>query len=174
MASVEKVAGAMGEADADGADGADAEALAPTGTAAVAGEHGAGDVGPAQAETEPRPPAASDQPEAQAALAPMTDATPAEAARTPSDTDADAVSTAPASPATATTSAPDPWAALLEVGASLLQGLASARSAPGAAPGTPPLRIERDPVTGQASVRLPLPDAALLQKLAKAFEPWLR
>ena len=28
--------------------------------------------------------------------------------------------------------------------------------------------------TGQASVRLPLPDPAVLQKLAKAFEPWLR
>jgi len=31
-----------------------------------------------------------------------------------------------------------------------------------------------DTATGQASVRLPLPDAALMQRLAKAFEPWLR
>ena len=31
-----------------------------------------------------------------------------------------------------------------------------------------------DPATGQASVRLPLPDPAVLQRLAKAFEPWLR
>ena len=63
----------------------------------------------------------------------------------------------------------DPWAAILEAGATLLQGLATARAAGGA-----PITIERDPVTGQASVRLPLPDAAVLQRLAKAFEPWLR
>ena len=68
----------------------------------------------------------------------------------------------------------DPWAAILEAGAALLQGLATARGAGGAAPGTAPITIERDPVTGQASVRLPLPDAAVLQRLAKAFEPWLR
>ena len=182
MESVEKVAGAMGEADADGADGADGadaadaaetQALAANGIADAAGAAGAdraGDAAPAQAEPQARPPAPSDQPEARAALDPMSDALPAETANPPSATAA--VSTAPASPASATV--PDPWAALLEVGASLLQGLASARSAPGAAPGAPPLRIERDPVTGQASVRLPLPDAAVLQKLAKAFEPWLR
>jgi hypothetical protein len=29
-------------------------------------------------------------------------------------------------------------------------------------------------VTGQASVRLPLPDAAVMQRLAKAFAPWLQ
>jgi hypothetical protein len=52
----------------------------------------------------------------------------------------------------------------------LLQGLAAARASGSAAP----LAIERDPVTGQASMRLPLPDEAVLQKLAKAFEPWLR
>ncbi len=68
----------------------------------------------------------------------------------------------------------DPWAAILEAGAALLQGLATARGAGGAAPGAAPITIERDPVTGQASVRLPLPDAAVLQRLAKAFEPWLR
>ena len=70
--------------------------------------------------------------------------------------------------------APDPWAALLDAGAVLLQGLARARGAPGAAQGAPAFAIERDPVTGQASVRLPLPDPAVLQRLAKAFEPWLR
>jgi hypothetical protein len=64
----------------------------------------------------------------------------------------------------------DPWAAMLEAGAALLQGLASARAAGSA----PPIAIERDPATGQASVRLPLPDPAVLQRLAKAFEPWLR
>ena len=68
----------------------------------------------------------------------------------------------------------DPWAAILEAGAALLQGLASARSAGGAMPGTAPITIERDPVTGQASVRLPLPEPAVLQRLAKAFEPWLK
>jgi hypothetical protein len=70
---------------------------------------------------------------------------------------------APAAPA-------DPWAAILDAGAALLQGLAAARASGSAAP----LAIERDPVTGQASVRLPLPDETVLQKLAKAFEPWLR
>jgi hypothetical protein len=68
--------------------------------------------------------------------------------------------------------AADPWAAILEAGAALLQGLAHTRAAGGAM--APALSIERDPVTGQASVRLPLPDAAVLQRLAKAFEPWLR
>ena len=64
--------------------------------------------------------------------------------------------------------------AILEAGAALLQGLASARSAGGAMPGTVPITIERDPVTGQASVRLPLPEPAVLQRLARAFEPWLK
>ncbi|MDH3461701.1 MAG: helicase-related protein, partial [Burkholderiaceae bacterium] len=64
----------------------------------------------------------------------------------------------------------DPWAAILEAGATVLQGLASARAANGAAP----IAIERDPVTGQASVRLPLPEPEVLHRLAKAFEPWLR
>jgi len=72
----------------------------------------------------------------------------------------------------------DPWAAILEAGAALLQGLAVSRGAGGSGAGTnpamPPIQIERDPVTGQASVRLPLPDPAVLQKLARAFEPWLR
>jgi hypothetical protein len=52
--------------------------------------------------------------------------------------------------------------------------LASSRNASGATSHAAPFQIERDPVTGQASVRLPLPDPAVLQKLAKAFEPWLR
>jgi hypothetical protein len=72
--------------------------------------------------------------------------------------------------------AADPWAALLEVGAALLQGLAASRSAPSpdGRSAASPIAIERDPVTGQASVRLPLPDPAVLHKLAKALEPWLR
>jgi hypothetical protein len=64
----------------------------------------------------------------------------------------------------------DPWADLLQAGAAMLQGLAAQRQ-PGAAPA---VRIERDPQTGQASLRLPLPDPALLQQLAKALEPWLK
>ncbi len=72
----------------------------------------------------------------------------------------------------------DPWAAILEAGAALLQGLASARMAGGTNggmnPGAAPIRIEHDPVTGQASLRLPLPDPAVLHQLARALEPWLR
>jgi hypothetical protein len=70
--------------------------------------------------------------------------------------------------------AADPWAAILEAGAALLQGLAASRGAEGGGVARAPFAIERDPVTGQASVRLPLPDPAVLQRLAKAFEPWLR
>ena len=66
----------------------------------------------------------------------------------------------------------DPWAVLLEAGAALLQGLAASRGAAG--PGAPAIAVERDPVTGQGSIRLPLPDPAVLQRLAKALEPWLR
>jgi superfamily II DNA or RNA helicase len=68
----------------------------------------------------------------------------------------------------------DPWGPILEAGAALLQGLATQRAAGDAAPGAAPITIERDPVTGQASLRLPLPDVAVLKRLAKAFEPWLR
>ncbi|MBK6864840.1 MAG: DEAD/DEAH box helicase [Ideonella sp.] len=85
--------------------------------------------------------------------------------------------TSPAGAASATQpgeGAADPWAAILEAGAALLQGLAEARSAGGAGPTAAPFAIERDPATGRASVRLPLPDAAVLQRLARAFEPWLR
>ena len=70
------------------------------------------------------------------------------------------------------TPAADPWAAILEAGVALLQGLATSRDASGTV--APPLGIERDPVTGQASIRLPLPDPSVLQRLAKAFEPWLK
>jgi hypothetical protein len=64
----------------------------------------------------------------------------------------------------------DPWADLLQAGAAMLQGLAAQRR-----PGTAPLvRIERDPQTGQPSLRVPMPDPALLQQLAKALAPWLK
>jgi superfamily II DNA or RNA helicase len=65
----------------------------------------------------------------------------------------------------------DPWAGLIDAAARLLRGWAA--PAAGAAPSSAP-RIERDPVTGQASVRFPLPDPTVLQGLAKALEPWLK
>ncbi len=96
---------------------------------------------------------------------------PASSMATPADEPPASPADAPALPAVHAPAAPaDPWAAILDAGAALLQGLAAARASGSAAP----LAIERDPVTGQASVRLPLPDEAVLQKLAKAFEPWLR
>ena len=82
----------------------------------------------------------------------------------------EAAAAASAAPPAGPARSADSWAALLEAGALLLQGLASAQATPGAAP----ISIERDPVTGQASVRLPLPEPAVLQRLAKAFEPWLQ
>jgi superfamily II DNA or RNA helicase len=81
-------------------------------------------------------------------------------------TSSDTAETVSAGPST------DPWAAILEAGAALLQGLAAARGNAGS--GAAPLAIERDPLTGQASIRVPLPDPAVLQRLAKAFEPWLK
>jgi hypothetical protein len=136
MESVEQVAGAMGEADAD-----------PAGEPSVAVR--AGDV-----------PHAVDTVRESAKVAA---AVPARSPEQPTADDA-ASRAVPA----------DPWAALFEVGATLLQGLATARTADGASSGASAITIERDPVTGQASVRLPLPDSAVLQKLARAFEPWLR
>ena len=61
-------------------------------------------------------------------------------------------------------------AVLLQAGAAFLQSLAEARAAGQAAP----LRVEPDPQTGQPSLRLPLPDAAVLQRLAQALAPWLK
>ena len=131
MKSVEQVAGAIGEADAD-------VALEPQAV-----------------------PAAADIPATAADLSQVLEdeSTPAKVRAEPSKPLAE--------PA-------DPWAALFEAGAALLQGLATARAADGAPSGAAPFAIERDPVTGQASVRLPLPEPAVLKRLAQAFEPWLR
>jgi hypothetical protein len=143
MDSVEQVAGAMGEADAD-------PAAEPPGPAKPAD--------PPSATSDLAPPVAADAGLAEVAAA----ADPAGA-------------TAPSADDTAARTAPaDPWAAILEAGAALLQGVAAARSAGGSTPAAAPITIERDPVTGQASVRLPLPDAAVMQRLAQAFAPWLR
>ena len=61
--------------------------------------------------------------------------------------------------------------AMLQADAALLQGLATARASGGAAPGQGPFAIEHDPLTGQASVRLPLPDPQVLQQMARALAP---
>jgi superfamily II DNA or RNA helicase len=146
MKSVEQVAGAMGQADADPA----AEPPAPASAGGA-------------------PPAAADPLQAGSAVGvPAQDAAASESERSMQPLASDAATLA-ARPEPA-----DPWAAMLEAGAALLQGLASARTAGGATPGAAPFKIERDPITGQASVRLPLPDTAVLQQLAKALEPWLR
>ena len=122
------------------------------------------------------------EPDAQAPPAPGAAAAAAgAAAATVADDDAAVAAAAaelpPESPAAAAAAGPttaDPWASILQAGAALLQGLAVARSTNGAAPGAAPFAVEHDPLTGQASVRLPLPDPAVLRQLAKALEPWLR
>jgi superfamily II DNA or RNA helicase len=143
MESVEQVAGAMGEADADPAaepPGAASSGGTPSAAVDVAQTSDAlGNVAAGAAPVDPGPSTAP----------PVEDAAPR------------------AEPA-------DPWAAILEAGAALLQELATARTAGASTPAVAPITIERDPVTGQASVRLPLPDAAVMQRLAKAFAPWLR
>jgi superfamily II DNA or RNA helicase len=73
--------------------------------------------------------------------------------------------TGPPAPAQAASAAHDPWPALLQAGAALLQGLALSGGAP---------RIEHDPATGAPNLRLPLPDPEVLHGLARALEPWLR
>ena len=92
----------------------------------------------------------------------------------PSDADPAQADTPGVVPAPPSAEAVDPWGAILEAGAALLQGLAAARSDGAHANGAAPFAIERDPVTGQASVRLPLPEPAVLRRLAQAFEPWLK
>jgi hypothetical protein len=175
MESVEKVTAAVGEADAasdmdegaavSGGDGADAD---PFG--AVAEKVDAVAVAEASPSALPgEVVAATTNDEASRALPSDDPGVRAPLGETPDRSEGSAAPSAPSSPQS------DPWAAILEAGAALLQGLATSRAAAGGAgPVMPPIQIERDPVTGQASVRLPLPDPAVLQKLAKAFEPWLR
>jgi len=149
MKSVEQVAGAMGEADAD-----------PDETMPSA--PGAAGMAPAPADPAPKHDDALPIDEPQADVPPISEAQ---------------IDPAPATTAGAASAGhetADPWAAILDAGAALLQGLATARSASGTAPGAAPFAIERDPITGQASVRLPLPEPAVLQKLAKALQPWLK
>jgi hypothetical protein len=166
MKSVEQVAGAIGEVEVDAEPGVSTGAAqdmpveplsqAPVIDLAAMDFAAATPDAPAEAPTQAEPVAASPLPVDAAVATTGTDTTPA---------------TGTASPATGGNAAADPWAAILEAGAALLQGLAASR---GAGASRSPIAIERDPVTGQASVRLPLPDPAVLQRLAKAFEPWLR
>lgn len=65
----------------------------------------------------------------------------------------------------------DPWAGLIDAAIGVLRSWTT--PAAGTAPSAGP-RIEPDPVTGQPSVRLPLPDPAVLKGLVKALEPWLK
>ena len=151
MKSVEQVAGSMGEADADPAaelDAAQGSAGAPSSSVDLS------------------------SPPAEDSVTATSEATAKADQATQTLAKADASAQTPAEAATPLEQPPDPWAAILEAGAAVLQGLAAARGAGGSA--TAPIQIERDPVTGQASVRLPLPEPAVLQRLAKALEPWLR
>ena len=158
MKSVEQVAGAMGEADADTEPGAVTDAGQPTPGEALQASREASSA----AVTEVNADLSENATPPAEATAPLTETgTPAEAA----DNDLGR---------THTSDAADPWAAILEAGAALLQGLAASRGAGGPGNGRAPIAIERDPVTGQASIRVPLPDPAVLQRLAKAFEPWLK
>ena len=169
MKSVEQVAGAMGDADAD----------AEPGSAAGAGSSAVATPAPAQPSDEAFPAAAVAQAEvslSEASLPHVPTATPragpgeaVEGVDSFRSADVDDAGAANDPGAVA-----DPWAAILEAGAALLQGLAASRGAGGTGKGAAPIAIERDPVTGQASIRLPLPDPAVLQRLAKAFEPWLK
>ena len=156
MESVEKVTGAVGEVEADAVtDVAPAADMTPS---PVSGEEAA-------------------LVDARSVPAGPSQAGDAEQAEAPSAAVGDVIHAATTGE---TGTATDPWAAILEVGAALLQGLAQSRGAgdAGAVTGKgtalATIKIERDPVTGQASVRLPLPDPALLQKLAQALAPWLR
>jgi Helicase conserved C-terminal domain len=83
---------------------------------------------------------------------------------------ADAAVSAPSSRPAA-----DPWGGLLQAGAALLQNLADARAAPeaGAAPVEALFKIEPDPSSGRASVRIPLPPPQVLGDLARALAAWL-
>ncbi len=149
MKSVEQVAGAMGEADAD------TEEASPSAPSAAGAPAAPPDLAPTPGDALP-------------IEEPLDDALPM------GEPQADGPPSRAADATSAGSGTPDPWAAILEAGASLLQGLATARAASSTAPGAAPYSIERDPVTGQASIRLPLPEPGLLHKLAKALEPWLR
>ena len=162
MKSVEQVAGAMGDADAESSAIGEAEVAQPSHEApSAAVAQAQADIGETgRAETGASTPGAMAD-----GIDDAVDAASQPEVVAQGNVDAAGIATdAPV--------AADPWAAILEAGAALLQGLAASRGAGSAAASS--IAIERDPVTGQASIRLPLPDPAVLQRLAKAFEPWLK
>lgn len=161
MKSVEQMAGAMGEGETDTAALVDMEQVTSMTPSPVPDAQAA----PVDAEPVPAEPG---------------QAGGAEEAEVPSAAMDGAIHAATMGEAATAT---DPWAAILEAGAALLQGLAQSRGAGAAGAASaatgkgnalPLLEIERNPVTGQASIRLPLPDPAVLQKLVQALAPWLR
>jgi len=98
-----------------------------------------------------------------------TRASDASTATGPADADAPTAGRAGAPPGEVTpTPAADPWPALLQLGASLLQGLAQGAASPGGVAA----RIEIDPASGKPSLRLPLPEPELLRRLAQALQPF--
>ena len=158
MKSVEQVAAAMGEAE-------------------VGGEGGWAGMPPASADGPAADDAVADA--VADALADALAGPPADAlvdAPANASVDAPGLTRVPAQTATPITHAhpADPWAALLEAGAALLQGLAAAQKTPNGTPARPAFSIERDPATGQNSLRLPLPEPAVMMRLARALEPWLK
>jgi len=67
----------------------------------------------------------------------------------------------------------NPWAPLLDVGLQLMQTLATAHAAPPSTGATdqaaPPAWLETDARTGQTYLKLPVPEPAVVQKLADAL-----
>ena len=60
---------------------------------------------------------------------------------------------------------PDPWAALVQTGLSLLEQVAAASRASPSEPGHDGLRfVQRDPETGQDYLRIPMPSAEVLDR----------
>jgi hypothetical protein len=153
MKSVEQVAGAMGVDEGAEEGGQDGDGRSPT--------HATGTLGAFSPQ---------DARQSEANFAPTNaPATLPEDAPAQSDGTADAGGSDDGALPDGSTAA-DPWADLLQAGAAMLQGLAAQRR-PGAAP---LIRIERDPESGQPSLRIPMPDPALLRQLATALTPWLK
>jgi superfamily II DNA or RNA helicase len=65
-----------------------------------------------------------------------------------------------------TTAAADPWAALVDAGLELVEMLTRSHNADPAEPG---MAIERDPRTGRAVLKIPLPQPQTVQRLADAL-----
>ena len=153
MKSVEHVAGAMGEAEAS-----------VESSAAGLQARGEDTLG---ADVSPTLPAERAEPVEPVETAATVQSLPAPSPHT-------LPHTSPPTPPHSAPQLPDPWATLLQAGAALLQGLAAAQQPTEGMPPRPLFSIERDPATGQPSLRLPLPAPAVMQGLARALEPWLK